>query len=169
MPIASALAYVQGLLDNLPMPPPLGVDPLDAYVIPPDPNVQTTTPAVYVWPTRFKEARDPKYAGSMSRNQGPGTPAGFKTIVHSLDLFIVWMGAGDDPSFPGIVDAVMAALRFSFPMPVLVTDPNTGFESQISNLGEVMDGQIYIRALEDEAWNRFDSLITLPVIEVIQA
>jgi len=170
VPIATVQGYLQQLLDGLPMPPPLGVDPADSYVIPPDPNVQTTTPAIYVWPTDIEEDRDPKRGGrSMPRNTGPGTFSGVKVITHSMDLFVVWMGAGDDPSFTGIVDAVMDALRFAAPMPTLATDPNTGVVTQINDVGEVMRGKIFIRALDDEAWNRFDCLLTVPVIEEISA
>lgn len=170
MPIASCLAYVQRLLDSLPMPAPLGVGPADAYLIPPDPNVQTTTPAVYVWPAEFEEDRDLKKDGrSMPRNTGPGTFSGVKVLTHSLDLYVVWMGASGDGAFPGIVDAIMKALRFAAPMPVQVTDPNDGTVSQINDVGEVMRGKIFIRALEDEAWNRYDCPLTLPVIEEISA
>lgn len=167
MPIASALDYVQNLLNGIPMP--AGLDNMDSYVIPPDPNVQTTIPTVYVWPSKFGEKRDPKNGGSMPRNTGPGTFCGFKTITHNLDLFIVWMGAGGDGSFPGIVDFTMKALRFAYPMPIQVTDPNDGTVSQISDIGEVMDGDIYVRALEDEAWNRYDCPLRLPVTEEISA
>lgn len=167
MPLASALAYVQGLLNQLPMP--AGLDNMDSYVIPPDPNVQTTIPTAYVWPTKFGEKRDPKNGGSMPRNTGPGTGSGIKTITHNLDIFIVWMAAGDDSSFPGIVDAVMKALRTATPMPVEVTDPNDGTVSQLDDIGEVMDGDIYFRSLEDEAFSRYDCPLRVPVTEEISA
>lgn len=171
MPIASALSYVKGLLVNLPMP---GYAPaMAAYINAPDPNVETDIPTSYVFPTRGHEARDVQYAGAMSRNTGPGTPAGFKTILHSVDVWIVWMEAGDDPQadsmFPGIVDAVMEAFRTSTPMPAIVADPYTEVQTQIADLGEEQDYLMEISALEDQAYNRCDAKITLPVIEVIQA
>ena len=169
MPIASVLGYLQGLLDGLPMPGSL--PPMDAYAVPPpDPNVQSDIPTVYIWPTDFGEARDPNAGGSsMPRNTGPGTFSGVKLITHEPHLFIVWMGANDDGSFPGIVDAAMKAMRFAYPMPTIVTDPNDGTESQINDVGEVQRGQIYVRALEDEAYNRYDCELTVPVIEEISA
>lgn len=172
MPIASALSYVKGLLVNLPMP---GYAPaMAAYINAPDPNVETQIPTAYVWPTRGHESRDDQnYAGTMSRNTGPGTSSGEKTILHSIDVYITWMEAGDDPDadsmFPGIVDAVMEAFRTATPMPATAADPYTGAETLISNIGEIQDYRIEVSALEDQAYNRCDSLITLPVIEVIQA
>jgi hypothetical protein len=55
-------------------------------------------------------------------------------------------------------------------MPVVIPDPNVpGTTSQINDVGEVQEGAIYIRALEDEAWNRFDCELIVPVIEEISA
>jgi len=169
LPLASVIGYMVGLLDNLPMPG--GADPMAAYDIPPDPNVQSQIPTVYVWPAKFGEARDPNAGGSsMPRNTGPGTFSGMKLITHRLDLYIVWMAPNGDGLFPAIVDAVTYALRFAYPMPIRVTDPNVpGLVTQINDVGEVQDGEIFIRALEDEAWNRFDCPLTVPVIEEISA
>jgi len=169
MPIASVLGYVASLLDNLPMPD--SCPPMASYVIPPDPNTETTTPSAYVWPSKFEEDRDPDKGGrSMPRNTGPGTFSGVKIITHNVDIYIVWMGANDDPLFPGIVDAAMMALRTCNPMPTMVPDPYVpGLTTQINDVGEVMTGEIYVRALADEAFNRYDNLLTVPVIEEISA
>jgi hypothetical protein len=170
LPISSCLAYVQGLLDGTPMPG--GLDPMASYVIPPDPNVQTEIPTVYVWPAQFEEDRDPKKGGrSMPRNTGPGTFSGVKVITHNLDLYFVWMAANDDGAlFPAVIDAAMYALRTAYPMPAQVTDPyNPELVTQINDVGETMSGGIFIRALEDEAWNRFDCQLRLPVVEEISA
>lgn len=169
MPISSVIAYVAGVLDNLPMPE--NCPPMAAFVIPPDPNVETQVPSAYVWPTKFREDRDTSKGGSsMPRNTGPGTFSGVKMFTHNVDIYIIWMGANDDPLFPGIVDAAMAALRTCAPMPTVVPDPyNPNVTSQINDVGEVMDGEIYVRALADEAWNRYDALLTVPVIEEISA
>ena len=167
MPIASTCAYIQGLLDGLVMP---GNCPdMAAELIPSDPNVQTDTPTAYVWPSVGREARDTGNAGTMPRNTGPGTAAACKTIVHSVDIYIVWMGANDDPLFLGIVDAVMKALRTAYPMPAIATDPYTDEQTQIVNVGEVQDYRTAVSALADQAWNRYDALVTLPVTEVLQA
>jgi hypothetical protein len=171
VPIASCLAYVKGLLVSLPMPG--SVPDMAAYINAPDPNTETDIPTSYVWPTEISEARDLKNGGSMSRNQGPDTSAGFKVLRHSIDVFIIHMEADDeedaDSLFPGIVDAAMKAFRFAYPMPADVIDPWTGEETQISNLGEVMRGKIFVAALEDQAYLRYDSLLRLLVTETIQA
>lgn len=169
MPISSVIAYVQGVLDNLPMPE--NCPPMAAYVIPPDPNTETDIPTAYVWPAKFEEDRDPRKGGrSMPRNTGPGTFSGVKVITHGVDIYIVWMGANDDPLFTGIVDAAMFALRTCNPMPAIVTDPYVpSLVTQINDVGEVQAGQIYVRALADQAYNRYDALLTVPVIEEISA
>ena len=63
----------------------------------------------------------------------------------------------------------MKALRFAYPMPTIVTDPYDGTQTQVNDVGEVQDGEIYVRALADEAFNRYDCLLTVPVIEEISA
>lgn len=169
MPIASVTAYVAGVLNNLPMPE--NCPPMAAYVIPPDPNVETDIPSAYVWPQKLAEDRDPKRGGrSMPRNTGPGTFSGIKIITHDVHIYIVWMGANDDPLFPGIVDAAMMALRTCNPMPTLATDPyDPNTVTQINDVGEVQTGEIYVRALADQAYNRYDCLLVVPVIEEISA
>jgi hypothetical protein len=167
VPIAAVCQYLVDLLDGLAMPEDCPA--MASYLLPPDPNVETQIPTAYVWPSDFDEARDPRNGGSMPRNSGPGTFCGVKTITHATSVFVVWMGANDDPLFPGIVDFTMKALRFAFPLPLTVTDPYDGTESQISDVGEVMRGKIFVEALADQAYNRYDSQLTVPVVEEISA
>ncbi|HEX5568682.1 MAG TPA: hypothetical protein VFY14_17450 [Streptomyces sp.] len=166
MPIASCLGYLQGLLDGLTMPE--NCPAMNAFVIPPDPNIQTQIPSAYVWPSRGREQRNLRGGGgTVPRNLGPNSAAGagHKTIVHSADVFIVWMGANDDPLFPSIVDFAMAALRTAYPMPVLVTDQYTGNQTQLTDIGETQDYRVVVSALADEAFNRYDALLTVQVTE----
>ena len=170
MPIASTLAFVKNQLDGLPMP---GAIPnMAAYITPPDPNVEATTPTAYVWPTTGHESRqDP---GTIPRNTGPGTPAGFKPINHMVDVFIDWFQADDDPQadsiFPGIVDAAMFALRTCEDSATLQDPYNPNIVSTLYDLGEVMSYEIVISALADQAYNRYDCLLRCgPVMELIQA
>lgn len=169
MPISSVIAYVAKVLDGLPMPE--NCPPMAAEVIPPDPNEETDVPTAYVWPQKFGEDRDPKKGGrSMPRNTGPGTFSGVKVITHDVYIYIVWMGANDDPLFTGIVDAAMFALRTCNPMPTVVTDPYLPvLVTQINDVGEVQNGEIYVRALADQAYNRYDCLLIVPVVEEISA
>jgi len=164
------LAYAQGLLNGLAMPGP--VAPLACFIRPPDLFTDPgTVPACYVWPAEGREARDTKYAGSIPRNTGPGTPSGFKTIAHQMDAWVVWAGADDGTAllFPAMIDAIMAAFRTAYPMPAQATDPYTGTQTQIDNIGEVQSYRITRRPVPDQQNNRYDALLTVPVIEVIQA
>ncbi len=170
MPIAAVTSYVKSLLDGLPMPG--GLPDMVAYIMPPDPNVEAEIPTAYVWPTDGQESRDPAKGGTLPRNSGPGTPSGWKSDEHMVDVFVVWFQADDDPQadslFPGIVDAVMAQLRTSEDSAAL-TDPDTGTPSTLYNLGEDQHYQIVVSAVSDQAWNRLDGLIRCNVFELFQA
>lgn len=170
MPVAATVSYIRSLLDGLAMPG--GVVPMRAYVNPPDPNVDASTPNAYVWPTDFDESRQGKQGGAIPRNTGPGTPSGTKAIEHMIDVFIIWFQANDDPQadtlFFGITDAAMEALRTS-PDPADITDPYTGTRTQLFDAGEVMRGRTTITATANQAYNRLDCLLSLTVHELIQA
>jgi hypothetical protein len=171
MPLASTVAYLRNLLDGLTMPGAPATPPMAAYITPPDPNVDTQIPTAYVWPATFDESRDPLKGGAVPRALSLGAASGTKPIAHMVHLYLVWEGLSDDPDadllFPGIVDAVASALRVSTD-PVVVIDPWTGFQSQLIDVGERMTGQITVRALTDERMNRYDCLMVLDVVEIIQ-
>ena len=170
MPIAAACAYVKSVLDGLAMPG--GLPSMAAYIMPPDPNVEAEIPTAYVWPTKGHESREGDQGGAIPRNTGPGTPAGTKSQLHSIDVFCVYFQADDDPQadslFPGVVDAVMDALRTSED-PMVIIDPYTGNDSQLIDLGERMSYEIVVSALEDERYNRLDGLIACMVNEIFHA
>jgi hypothetical protein len=170
LPINSVQVYLQQLLDQLPLFG--GIPNLRAVITPPDPNDEANVPIAYVWPSDGEESRDPSMGGTVPRNTGPGTPSGWKHIDHSMDVWLVFFGQDDDPAadtlFPGIVDAVMFALRTSPERP-LVVDPNTGQQSWLLDIGEKMTYRMTLRATTDQAFNRYDGLVTVPVIEVMQA
>lgn len=174
MPVLAVCNYIQGLLSGLPMPGE-NTPPMKAQIIPDDPQVETDIPTAYVWPDpqeHGEESRDGP-AATVPRNTGPGTPAGFKSLTHKINVYIVWMGPGDDPQagpvWLGIIDAVMAAFRTTYPMPQVITDPWKGQQTQVADLGEKMRWRTALSALADQAYNRFDALIQCQVTEVIQA
>ena len=171
MPIASVLAFTKGILDNLPMPG--GAPNMAAYITPLDPNVEAQIPTAYVWPTTGHESRNPGKGGAIPRNTGPGTPSGWKPIEYSVDVFIVWFMADDDPQadslFPGIVDAAMEALRTCQDSATLYDPYNPNIVSTLYDLGEDQSFQIVISALADQAFNRYDCLIRCTCYELIQA
>jgi hypothetical protein len=129
MPLNSIQWHVKGLIDNLVIP---GSTPtLEAFITPP--TVDTLDrPKAYVWGARMRGNRQ-----TMPRGIAPA--AGFKRLTWQIDVYLSYETNPDSPSidqeFPLIVDAVMAAL-WSAPMPVFVTDPTTGLQSQLLAIGE---------------------------------
>ena len=67
-----------------------------------------------------------------------------------------------------MIDAVMYALRTS-EEPAVIVDPYTAQGSQLIDVGEAMSYEVVISALEDQRYNRYDSLIIAEVMELIQA
>lgn len=175
MPIASCMAFIKQLLDGLDMPG--GAPELAAWITAPDPDVDpAAVPTCYIWPMPGREARDTRNAGTMPRNQGPNATggSGFKTIKHEIGIWLVWFQDENDPDadtlFPGYVDALMNALRTSFPNPALLTDPWTGVVTQLANTGEDMAyDSPPPRSVSDQRYLRYDCLLRVPLIEVIQA
>lgn len=170
MTINAVQTYLQGLLDQLPLYG--GIQNLAAYITPPDPNEEADVPAAYIWPSTGDESRDASKGGTVPRNTGPGTPSGWKNTQHVIHVWLVYFGQDDDPqsdtTFPGIVDAVMYRLRTS-PEVALSVDPYTQAQSWLTDIGENMSYQIELRALSDQAYNRYDGLVTVNVTEVYQA
>jgi len=74
-----------------------------------------------------------------------------------------------DTSFPALLDAVMDALR-TCPDPQVVTDPYTGRQSNMVNLGEDMT-YTYVppHSTADQRQLRFDARITARLLELVQA
>lgn len=172
MPIASCQSFMLKLLDGLEMPG--GQPPADAYITPPDPRVQARVPAIYIWPSDGDENRSAELGGTVPRNSGWGTPSGTKGVQHQIDVYLTWFaanqGSGNDNVFPGMVDAVMAALRYSQPNPAKVQDPNVpSLTTTIYNVGETMKYRIGLESTEDERWLRYDCLIQCTVWEIMNA
>lgn len=169
MPINSTQVYIQNLIDGLLMPGNAGR--LRAYITPPDPNVEAEIPTAYVWPSDGDESRRSDKGGTVPRNTGIGTPSGYKAFEHHLDIWVVWFGQDDDPAadtwFPGMIDAIMLVLRTS-PDPAVAQDPYTEQLTTLVDVGENMGYRITIRALDDQRYNRYDGLISLELLEIMQ-
>jgi hypothetical protein len=128
VPLNSVQLYVQSLLDNLPIP---GMTvPLQAYITPPTID-DLDSPKAYVWGTRLRINRQ-----TMPRG------AGFKHLAWLIDIYLVYETNPDSPTldqeFPLIVDAVMNKL-WTTTTPLFITDPVTGIQSQLLNVGENME------------------------------
>ena len=171
MSLNTAQLYIQSLIDDLPLPGD-GTPNLIAVITPPDPNVEAETPTAYIWPTKGVESRNPALGGTIPRNTGPGTPSGLKPLEHELEIFLVYFGQNDDTEadtlFPGIVEAVMQALRTS-PDPWQQQDPYSGVVSTFVDVGEQMTWEVVINAVENQAYNRYDCLLTCKMFELIFA
>lgn len=172
MPLVTVQSFLLSILDGLDLP--YGMPALDAFITPPDPRIKARVPAAYIWPSPGEENRSAELGGTIPRNSGPGTPSGTKGMLHHFDVYITWTGARNqgkktDPLFPGIVDAVMASLRYCTPNPAYLTDPNTGLTSTVYNVGEVMSYQVGLEDLVDERLMRYDCLITCSVWEILNA
>lgn len=168
MPLVTVQNWIHQQLDGLIVPGPANVGPLEAFIAPPDPN-EGPQPAAYIWPNIGHERRQ-----TMPRNTGPGTGgSGWKEVRPDMDVYLTWFNSADDPyladAFPSVVDAVMNALRTS-PDPATVTDPNSGLVCHLVGVGEAMSWQaLGVATVADQRWQRFDALIIVPFIELIQA
>lgn len=163
--------FLLSLLDNLEMP--YNVPAAEAFITPPDPRVKAKVPAIYIWPADGQENRSGELGGTIPRNTGVNTASGTKGLHHQMDVYITWFSANNgrqaDPVFPGIVDTVMAALRYSQPNPAYLTDPATNLTSTVYNTGEQIGYRIGVEATADERWLRYDALLSVSIWEIINA
>ena len=174
MPIASTLAYVKQILDGQSVPGEGGL--LEAFVAPPDPEITQGSPHAYVWTARGDEKRSSGPRSAPPRGMTPYTPAppaGWKTQTHNLSIWVVWFDDNTDPqndvSFPFVVDAVMNILRTT-QMPIAITDPATGQQSQLVTLGRSMSYEYApVRSTQSQRYQRFDAEVVAPTEEWIQA
>ena len=186
MSVASVQAYVQSLLQLMPWPAAMtGLPPLQAYITPPNPNVQSAEiPACYIWPTRLRETRDTDRlkSGTIPRAAYPQGPSGTKAVEYAIAVWAMWDMTTDDPDvdslFPGMVWQIMSALRGAAyaangtsysETPVLLTDPWTQQQSWLIDLGEDMTANFYERLLASQRFMRLDCEIECSVSEVIAA
>ena len=179
MPINSTCQYIKGLLDQLPMPG--GAPPLNVFITPPPAyDNPLGAPTAYVWPASGEENRNPSRGGSVPRALSKPNPAltefspgsGFKSIDHVIHVYVVWDQANDeeqaDSWFPGMIDAIGWQLRVSQD-PVPITDAYDGTVSSLIDVGETIPYQITVRFLEDQRYLRYDCLLPLPILELIQS
>lgn len=171
MPVVTVQGYLRDLLSGLEMP--YGQPAAACFVTPPDPYIKARVPTIYVWPTDGEENRSPELGGTVPRNSGPNTPSGTKGILHQFDVYLTWFGYDQgeqgDPLFPGMMDAVMSALRYSQPNPAYITDPNTGLTSTIYNVGEQIRYRSGLESTAEERFLRYDALFNVSIWEILNA
>ena len=185
MSVAAVQSYIQSLLQDMPWPASMtGLPALQAYITPPNPNVQSEIPACYIWPQRLRESRDTDKlrSGTIPRAATPGGPSGTKAVDYTMNVWVTWDMSSDDPDadnlFPGMTWQVMVTLRGAAYAadgtswsqdPYLLTDPWTSEQSWLIDLGEDMTAEYYERVLESERLLRMDCVIACSVSEVIAA
>lgn len=176
MPINSTLAYIKSLLNQLPMPG--GVLPLEAWIAPPPVDENPFgAPQVFIWPSNGEESRNPQRGGTIPRAltkpvPGQNPDSGTKAIDHAIHIYIYYDMANDDEQadslFPGIIDAIGWQLRVSTD-PAVITDDYDGTISSLIDVGEQIPYSITVRALADQRHWRYDCLLPLPILELIQS
>ena len=124
----SVLQHVKGIIDGLPVP--LQSDPLTAHVVPPpmEPLPGNGAIAYITLASRMQGKRQ-----TMPRGAGftrPEWPVGV-----TLDFETLPAGPNVEQAFYVMADAVLAAL-WAAAMPVMITDPATGIQSQLLAIGE---------------------------------
>ena len=171
-PLNSVVHYVQGLLDGLPSPQ---YAPAVAYVsagIPvPDVNQQLDiggtlrpVPIIYIWAVTIHEDRQ-----TMPR--GPG----WKKLTYRLDVILQVMEDPDDVQRPTAFSCLYDAVRFAVnitPITTFITDPVTGYQSQVLQIGEELDSEIFVPeniGPGGQGWVRSGARLTLKIEEAVQS
>lgn len=163
------MIYLERQLNGLALP--IGLGNLNAFVQPP-PADDGSGANAYIWASGGDEKRL-----TVPRAQhGDLSTGGDKTLTHRPNVWLTWFGDQDSPQvgiqFPAIIDFVMGVLRNVEMLDVTqhAHDPITGQLSNLLNVGENMSWEYGpVRAVVDQRYLRYDAVLTLEVIEIIQA
>jgi hypothetical protein len=169
MGINTVLNFALQTLNGMDLP--LGLGPLTAQITPPNPG-EAVTPQAYIWGSHGDEKRL-TVPRAVYQNLASG---GDKTLTHRLDIWLIVFLSTEDPGvdvqFPTVIDAVLAQMR-NVEMSdgaFHARDPVTGVLSQLLNWGENMTYDWGpARAVSDQRYFRYDALINVETVEVIQA
>lgn len=151
MPLNSIQLYVQSVLQGAQGPDAGGNliygQPWQVYIAPPTPGIAGYAPVVYVWGGRKVEDR-----WTMG-----GRTGGNKRLAWEIDVYC-WVpdyadGPAIDQAMPVIsdyMDSLFRAVKVNAGLPVPITDPVTGVESQVIDIGERMELRYFTpQALEE--------------------
>jgi hypothetical protein len=168
MPVNTVHRALLEILDGLILPGTTGT--LAAFITPPDPR-DDPPPAIYLWASRGSERRQALPRGNTP---GAGSLAGWKEIDHIVEGYLTWFGEDTDPdadtNFPAVLDAVMFALRTSGQSPLYTSDPLTGLQSDLVDIGERIEYELVPpRSTANQRYLRYDALLTIHVLEFFQA
>jgi hypothetical protein len=143
--------YIKGLVNGLPSPQ---YPPIQAFVsanleVPavwqsiPMGGIQRPVPWAYVWPNVTHEDRQ-----TMPRVRPGVAPGAWKKMTYRVELILQVVEDAADPmretAFMCLVDTVDAMLNTTPLIATVTTDPITGFQSQIIQIGEEQDFELFI-------------------------
>lgn len=150
MPLNSTMQYVKGLLDGLVSPQ---AAPLEAVIADPVIGDIAQNPIAYLW----------NGTGTLKRQTMP-RPVAWQKWSWTFAVALIAVMDVDDPTletaFPLLIDQINALFSVT-PIPVVIADPITGYQSQVLSFGEMsrtdyarsqatgQDGQSLVRFAAD--------------------
>lgn len=178
MTLVACMQFLKTTLDGLTWPAtmealPNPPGPLAAYLTAPNPDVVASSPKAFIWFLRGTENRDgAKYgAGTIPRASYQGGPSGTKAVEHYIPIYIMWDAMQGDPNFstlfPGMVDAIRAVLRVVPDPGEPLTDPWTGEQSWVVDVGETLQYDLDLWADVNMGIEKWNVQLTCPIVEVI--
>ena len=158
MSLVAVQEFVQGVVTGVTVA--AYPSPLVSYIAPPIPG-DAGVPGAYIWGGTMTEKRQ-----TAPRGQG------FKELLWMVDIWLLVIQSNDrvdsDTAFPSLADAVMAALRATS-MPVMITDPVSGVQSQVISVGEQFDLDYSpVHTVADQVDVQYVALLRCSVKEVLQ-
>ncbi len=166
MTINAVQQHVVDLLDGM-QPDFYYGEPVEARLRPLTPDfVRENRPLVFVWGAVGEESRY-----TPPRQTVPNVSQyGLRKLQYKLRIWVITASDNSDEvgprAFPALLWQVMDALRTD-PMPVEITDPDTGATSFLELIGEQFEWDYDVdRTLSDQRLMRSLGLITCPILEM---
>jgi hypothetical protein len=136
--LASVQYWLKGLLNGLQNPM---LNPLEAVIQPPVLADTGDHPYAYIWAGRGHEARQTA-PRAIRQPSGAVNPGGYQKMIWKTDVRLYTVMAQEDPNielaFPALIDVTVRWLNTT-QIPIIITDPVTGQQSQILTMAETLD------------------------------
>ncbi len=120
---------IKGILNGMTSPQ---MQPLQAVIMPPEDVDIALAPIAYIWAADL----------DVKRVSAP-RPKGWQRFTWAVDVALLAAMEIDDPNtetaFPLLLDQISATIA-QVPMPYVLTDTVTGFQTQVMKLGEEWKG-----------------------------
>lgn len=115
---------------------------IESFITPPAPTtMEYNNPQTYVWggTGNVVRATIPRATPGTDPGTSPGGSTGWKVCTYELSIWAYGLHVNGDPQadrkFPGLMWIIEKLLMMA-EMPVELTDPDTGDQSRLMNLGE---------------------------------